>query len=75
MTGDDPAEAAPRVKRVCRFCPDSPEPTQVIAAVPRSWSGWSARSVVHPAPLYHIEGEPGRRGDGIYDRMQFRRRA
>ena len=25
--------------------------------------------MVHPAPLYHIEGEPGRRGDGIYDRM------
>jgi UDPglucose--hexose-1-phosphate uridylyltransferase len=25
--------------------------------------------VVHPRPLYRIEGEPGRRGDGIYDRM------
>jgi UDPglucose--hexose-1-phosphate uridylyltransferase len=25
--------------------------------------------VVHPTPLYHIEGESGRRGDGIYDRM------
>ena len=31
---------------------------------------WSARAVVHPAPLYHIEGEPDRRGDGIYDRMR-----
>ena len=30
---------------------------------------WSARSVVHPAPMYHIEGDPGRRGDGLYDRM------
>ena len=30
---------------------------------------WSARAVVHPAPLYRIEGEPMRRGDGIYDRM------
>ncbi len=68
MTGDDPAEGAPRPETVCRFCPDSPEPTQLIAAVP-STAAWSARSVVHPAPLYHIEGEPGRRGDGIYDRM------
>ncbi len=25
--------------------------------------------MVHPTPLYHIEGEASRRGDGIYDRM------
>ena len=25
--------------------------------------------MVHPKPLYRIEGEPGRRGDGIYDCM------
>jgi UDPglucose--hexose-1-phosphate uridylyltransferase len=31
---------------------------------------WSARAVVHPSPLYRIEGEPGRRGDGLYDRMR-----
>ena len=31
---------------------------------------WSARAVVHPSPVYRIEGEPGRRGDGIYDRMR-----
>jgi UDPglucose--hexose-1-phosphate uridylyltransferase len=31
---------------------------------------WSARAVVHPSPVYHIEGEPSRRGDGIYDRMR-----
>jgi UDPglucose--hexose-1-phosphate uridylyltransferase len=68
MTGDDPAEGAARATAVCHFCPDSSEPTQVISAVPDP-SGWSARSMVHPAPLYHIEGEPGRRGDGIYDRM------
>ena len=45
---------------------------------PRRWSpnlpgldgsAWSARSVVHPHALYHIEGEPARRGDGLYDRM------
>jgi len=68
MTGDDPAESSPRPESACRFCPDSTEATHVISAVP-STGGWSARSVVHPTPLYHIEGEPGRRGDGIYDRM------
>ena len=68
MTGDDPAAAGLRSDAVCPFCPDSPEPTQVISAVPDP-SSWSARSMVHPAPLYHIEGEPDRRGDGIYDRM------
>jgi UDPglucose--hexose-1-phosphate uridylyltransferase len=26
--------------------------------------------VVHPSPLYRIEGEPQRRGDGLYDRMR-----
>jgi len=68
MTGDDPAESSVQSDRTCHFCPDSPDPTQVIAAVPNG-SGWSARSMVHPNPLYHIEGEPGRRADGIYDRM------
>src|SRR5579863_9527219 len=68
MTGDDPAESSPRHEGPCRFCPDSPDATQVISAIPPIAS-WSARSMVHPAPLYHIEGEPGRRGDGIYDRM------
>src|SRR5271155_338865 len=68
MTGDDPAETTPRAQTACRFCPDSPDATQVIAALP-SAAGWSARSMVHPTPLYHIEGDPGRRGDVIYDRM------
>jgi UDPglucose--hexose-1-phosphate uridylyltransferase len=68
MTGDDPADSGARTEGPCRFCPDSPTATQVIAAVPPT-AGWSARSMVHPAPLYHIEGEPSRRGDGIYDRM------
>ncbi len=66
MTGDEPG--VPVSETVCRFCPDAPNPTQVISVVP-SATGWSARSMVHPKPLYHIEGEPGRRGDGIYDRM------
>src|ERR1035438_8804838 len=69
ITGDDVIEAAPH-SAACRFCGPSPEPAQVIANMPGlDGSAWSARSVVHPHALYHVEGEAGRRGDGLYDRM------
>src|SRR4029077_10642194 len=68
ITGDDSAEAKPQTQAVCLFCPDSPSSPQVIATGPKTGgSPWSARAVVHPTPLYRIEGEPGRRGDGSYD--------
>ncbi len=70
ITGDEPAEGRPKPQGPCLFCPDSPSAAHVIADLPSSGSApWSARSVVHPSPIYHIEGEPGRRGDGLYDRM------
>ena len=70
MTGDDPAETAPRPDSPCRFCDASAASLQVVAKSPNSpGTPWSACSVVHPRPLYRIEGEPDRRGDGIYDRM------
>jgi UDPglucose--hexose-1-phosphate uridylyltransferase len=70
ITGDDVPESAPRAESFCRFCPDSPVPVQSISNMPGLDGGrWSARAVVHPNPLYRIEGEPSRRGDGIYDRM------
>jgi UDPglucose--hexose-1-phosphate uridylyltransferase len=70
ITGDDVAESTPRTDSPCKFCADGAG-AQIIASrgeiegVP-----WSSRSVVHPAPLYRIEGDPARRGDGIYDRMR-----
>jgi UDPglucose--hexose-1-phosphate uridylyltransferase len=70
ITGDDVQEASPR-SAGCAFCADSSSSLQVIAT--RSVSEgvpWSARSVVHPSPLYRIEGEPSRRADGLYDRMR-----
>jgi UDPglucose--hexose-1-phosphate uridylyltransferase len=67
ITGDDVPESVPRTQ-YCRFCPDSPEPAQVISTVPGQ-AGWTSRAVVHPLPLYRIEGEPTRRADGLYDRM------
>jgi UDPglucose--hexose-1-phosphate uridylyltransferase len=71
ITGDDVPDGTPRAEPFCRFCPESPQPAQVIAdlsGVPGA--SWSARAVVHPSALYHIEGEPTRRGDGLYDRMR-----
>ena len=71
ITGDDVPESLSRGDVPCRFCADARSPLQVIASrgdidgLP-----WSARSVVHPMPLYRIEGEASRRGDGIYDRMR-----
>ncbi len=68
MTGDD-APGAPRELQ-CQFCPDA-QGAHVIASQPSLDGGaWSARAVVHPAPVYHIEGDPQRRGDGLYDRMR-----
>jgi UDPglucose--hexose-1-phosphate uridylyltransferase len=69
ITGDDVVEPTPP-SGACRFCGPSAQPAQIIANLPGlNGSPWSARSVVHPHALYHIEGEPGRRGDGLYDRM------
>jgi UDPglucose--hexose-1-phosphate uridylyltransferase len=71
ITGDDVSDNTPRSESFCRFCPDSPQPAQLITNVSGiSGVPWAARSVVHPTALYHIEGEPARRGDGIYDRMR-----
>jgi UDPglucose--hexose-1-phosphate uridylyltransferase len=70
ITGDDVPDSAPREESFCRFCPDSSVPAQVISNMSGLDGGpWSARAVVHPTPLYRIEGEPSRRADGIYDRM------
>src|SRR5262252_7537226 len=69
ITGDDVPEPAPSIG-TCRFCGEAAQPPQVITTLPGiDGSPWAARAVVHPNPLYHIEGEPARRGDGLYDRM------
>ena len=71
ITGDDVPDALPRPEAPCRFCADSSSPLQVISTrTEAEGAPWSARAVVHPSPLYRIEGEPSRRGDGLYDRMR-----
>jgi len=57
----------------CRFCPGSGRATQVVGSEPALAGGgaaWAARALVHPAPLYRIEGDPQRAGIGLYDAMR-----
>jgi len=71
ITGDDVPDVATRSEAFCQFCPDAPQPPQLVANTSGAQgTPWSARAVVHPTALYHIEGEASRRGDGIYDRMR-----
>jgi UDPglucose--hexose-1-phosphate uridylyltransferase len=70
ITGDDPALTA-KDEGGCPYCPDSKSPTQVVSSQPGVDGGpWSARAVVHPRPIFHVEGDTERIGEGLYDKMQ-----
>ena len=70
VTGDQPSPGR-NLQQVCPFCPESPQQPQVISSMASvNYGPWSARAVVHPQPLYHVEGDPGRRGVGLYDVMR-----
>jgi UDPglucose--hexose-1-phosphate uridylyltransferase len=71
ITGDDVPEVTPPAATECRLCHGSgKEKLQQISSRAGVQGGtWSARAVVHPGAIYHIEGKLDRRGEGIYDRM------
>jgi UDPglucose--hexose-1-phosphate uridylyltransferase len=69
ITGDEP-ENDRGSDYLCPFCPESGQQLQVVASMPAVNGGpWSASAVVHPNPIYRVEGEPGRAGNGLYDTM------
>jgi len=69
LTGEAPE--FPQREQKCPYCPDSERAVQVLSSVPSIDGGpWSARAVVHPAPVYRIEGDPNRQGNGLYDNMR-----
>ena len=71
ITGDDPAELDALGEQSCLYCVNASRQPQVISSMPSLDGGpWSARAVVHPKALYHVEGDPQRRGEGLYDRMR-----
>jgi UDPglucose--hexose-1-phosphate uridylyltransferase len=70
LTGDEGPEPPPHASAQCRFCAGSTDRLQQISLRPGlQGAAWSARAVVHPKPVYHIEGSPDRRGEGLYDHM------
>jgi UDPglucose--hexose-1-phosphate uridylyltransferase len=70
LTGDDLPESPPQAGAECRLCPGSRARVQPVSMRASVDGGpWSARAVVHPNVIYHIEGAAERRGEGLYDRM------
>ena len=71
LTGDDLPESTPRAAAACPFCAGSQLKLQTIStrAGLQGGASWSARAVVHPGAIYHVEGGVERRGQGLYDRM------
>ena len=70
ITGDDSALSA-KDESGCRYCVGSKQSTQVVASQPGLDGGpWSTRAVVHPHPIFHVEGDDQRSGEGLYDKMQ-----
>ncbi|HYM06340.1 MAG TPA: hypothetical protein VEU11_07235 [Terriglobales bacterium] len=54
----------------CPFCPGSPNAPQVISTLAAAeHAAGPVRAMVHPSPMYRIEGEPQRHSEGIYDVM------
>ena len=52
----------------CPLCPENGNEAHPILQLPRQ-GPWQVRVYPHLRPLYHIEGEPAREAEGIYDRM------
>jgi UDPglucose--hexose-1-phosphate uridylyltransferase len=70
ITGDDLPEVTARPASECWLCPGFPDRLQQVSSRAGIQGGsWSARALVHPGAIYHIEGRLDRRGEGIYDRM------
>ncbi len=72
ITGDDVPEVVLPPASDCRLCPGASgkdKLQQISSRASVQGGSWSARAVVHPGAIYHIEGTLDRRGEGIYDRM------
>jgi UDPglucose--hexose-1-phosphate uridylyltransferase len=55
----------------CPFCPGHESSTpQTIYSHSNGKGGWDVRVTPHLRPLYRIEGEVQRSGEGVYDRMR-----
>jgi UDPglucose--hexose-1-phosphate uridylyltransferase len=64
MLVGDQEDTPPAAEEPCPYCSGSAP--KLIYALPDS----SVRVYPHPKPIYRIEGDEGRSGEGIYDRMR-----
>jgi UDPglucose--hexose-1-phosphate uridylyltransferase len=69
-----PQEPAPRREGICPLCPGSERmtPPEILAYRPGGQPNdpnWTLRVVSNKFPALRIEGDLGKAGDGIYDRM------
>jgi UDPglucose--hexose-1-phosphate uridylyltransferase len=53
----------------CPLCPDNRVETSVIMELPEQ-EPWQVRVYPHLRPFYRVEGDPGRKAEGIYDKME-----
>jgi UDPglucose--hexose-1-phosphate uridylyltransferase len=53
----------------CPFCPPKVDSQQSLLRLPPQ-GPWQVMVMPHPDPLYRVEGDPGRKADGIYDTMR-----
>jgi UDPglucose--hexose-1-phosphate uridylyltransferase len=53
----------------CPFCPSQVNSKRPLLRLPPE-GPWQVMVLPHPDPLYRVEGETGRRADGMYDAMQ-----
>jgi UDPglucose--hexose-1-phosphate uridylyltransferase len=70
LTGNAPEAAS---HAACPYSPGAAAALQTVSSMPAIAGGgpsWSARAVVHPTPVYRIEGDPTREGNGLYDTMR-----
>src|SRR6266853_1559173 len=52
-------------------CPLEPAKIEKLRSI-LTWpaeGAWQVRVLPHPQPLYHVEGDPGRLAEGMYDKM------
>ncbi|HZW37617.1 MAG: galactose-1-phosphate uridylyltransferase [Deltaproteobacteria bacterium] len=69
-----PQEPARRKEGMCPLCPGSERmtPPEILSYRPSgagSGEGWTLRVVPNKFPALRIEGDLGKAGDGVYDRM------
>ncbi len=54
----------------CPLCPGQESLNPLTLYEHANGAGWEVRVTPHPRPVYRIEGEAERRGEGLYDKMR-----